>query len=160
MDYDIDTIENIRKICEANEKGELEINFLYDWFWKWKYLTRLLINNGKYGLLYVELERIMEEVANNQNTDAKIPVYKPKVFKKNTYRDALNKQIKITEVAEKYGLKVERNKCVCPFHGDTDPSLGLSDEKGVFHCFGCGVKGDTLKFIQMLEGLYGNERGS
>ena len=60
-------------------------------------------------------------------------------------------KIKITEIAKKYGLKVEKNMCLCPFHDDGDPSLGFSDSLGVFHCFGCGAKGNIIKFMQMLE---------
>jgi len=62
--------------------------------------------------------------------------------------------LKITEVADKFGLKPLRSKLrVCPFHKDKAPSLSLSDEKGVFNCFGCGVKGKTDKLYAMLKKL-------
>ena len=35
---------------------------------------------------------------------------------------------------------------VCPFHGDTDPSLSINLKHGGFHCFGCGEKGDLISF--------------
>ena len=42
---------------------------------------------------------------------------------------------------------------LCPFHDDDTPSLSVTDEKGLFHCFGCNVAGDVIKFVQMIEGL-------
>ncbi len=41
----------------------------------------------------------------------------------------------------------------CPFHQDKTPSLSVSEEKGLFHCFGCGESGDVIDFIQKLDGL-------
>lgn len=38
---------------------------------------------------------------------------------------------------------------VCPFHGDTDPSFSISESNPyVYYCFGCGVSGNILHFIQ------------
>jgi len=65
------------------------------------------------------------------------------------------KGVKITDIAKKYGLKLRGKKCVCPFHDDHDPSLTFSDTKNVFHCFGCGIKGDIVKFVQLMENLDG-----
>jgi DNA primase len=42
---------------------------------------------------------------------------------------------------------------ICPFHADTRPSLSVSPEKGLFHCFGCGAGGDSLTFLMRLKGL-------
>ena len=66
---------------------------------------------------------------------------------------ALKDKVPITLIAQHYGLKVKGEKAVCPFHADKDPSLSLSDKKGLFYCFGCHVGGDLIKFVQMLEGL-------
>lgn len=40
----------------------------------------------------------------------------------------------------------------CPFHEDTHPSLSVSPDKGVFHCFGCGAAGDSLAFVMQKTG--------
>jgi DNA primase len=52
-------------------------------------------------------------------------------------------------------LKLQRKQYVgvCPFHADTHPSLSVSPEKGLFHCFGCGVGGDSLTFLMRRKGL-------
>ena len=47
--------------------------------------------------------------------------------------------------------KGSRNYCLCPFHAESTPSL-LLDERGSWHCFGCGRGGDTAAFYA---GLYG-----
>jgi DNA primase len=44
-------------------------------------------------------------------------------------------------------------KGLCPFHGEKTPSFHVNREKGFFHCFGCGVGGDVIKFVEMQEKL-------
>lgn len=39
---------------------------------------------------------------------------------------------------------------LCPLHGDGDPSLSINLKTGGFHCFGCGEKGDLIKFHSLL----------
>jgi DNA primase len=41
----------------------------------------------------------------------------------------------------------------CPFHPDNTPSLVVSPEKGLWHCFGCGAGGDAIGFIMRVERL-------
>jgi DNA primase len=42
-------------------------------------------------------------------------------------------------------------KGLCPFHGEKTPSFHVNGDKGFFHCFGCGVGGDVIKFIELYE---------
>ena len=42
-------------------------------------------------------------------------------------------------------------KGLCPFHGEKTPSFQVNRDKGFFHCFGCGVGGDVLKFLELHE---------
>lgn len=47
-----------------------------------------------------------------------------------------------------------RNKlALCPFHHEKTPSFNIDDEKGFYHCFGCGKSGDAINFLTELEGL-------
>ena len=41
-------------------------------------------------------------------------------------------------------------KAVCPFHPDTKPSFFINMDSGVFHCFGCGVKGRLQELLDRL----------
>ena len=40
-------------------------------------------------------------------------------------------------------------KGLCPFHGEKTPSFNVNPDKGFFKCFGCGVGGDVIKFVEM-----------
>ena len=42
---------------------------------------------------------------------------------------------------------------LCPFHKEKTPSFTVNEEKGFFHCFGCGAHGDVIGFIMRDEGL-------
>lgn len=42
-------------------------------------------------------------------------------------------------------------KGLCPFHGEKTPSFHVNRDKGFFHCFGCGVGGDVVKFLELQE---------
>ena len=44
-------------------------------------------------------------------------------------------------------------KGLCPFHGEKTPSFHVYRDKGFFHCFGCGVGGDVIKFLELQEKL-------
>ncbi|HEX7669110.1 MAG TPA: DNA primase [Polyangiaceae bacterium] len=42
---------------------------------------------------------------------------------------------------------------LCPFHKEKSPSFNVNEERGFYHCFGCGASGDSIKFLRELEGL-------
>src|ERR1700752_4387868 len=42
---------------------------------------------------------------------------------------------------------------LCPFHNEKTPSFTVSEDKGFFHCFGCGAHGDVVGFVMRSEGL-------
>lgn len=44
-------------------------------------------------------------------------------------------------------------KACCPFHGEETPSFVVSPVKQFYHCFGCGVSGDSIKFVMEYEKL-------
>jgi len=41
-------------------------------------------------------------------------------------------------------------KGLCPFHGEKTPSFHVYD-KGFFKCYGCGVGGDVIKFVELYD---------
>ncbi|GAA6780546.1 hypothetical protein BTM369_13030 [Helicobacter pylori] len=65
--------------------------------------------------------------------------------------ELLKERIEIMEVLERYIdlYKVGSNfRASCPFHDERSASFFVSREKNIYHCFGCGVSGDALKFLQ------------
>ncbi|WP_373892835.1 DNA primase [Virgibacillus natechei] len=40
---------------------------------------------------------------------------------------------------------------LCPFHGEKTPSFSVTQEKQIFHCFGCGKGGNVVTFLMELE---------
>jgi DNA primase len=42
---------------------------------------------------------------------------------------------------------------LCPFHKEKTPSFTVNDEKGFYHCFGCGEHGSVFDFVMKTDGL-------
>lgn len=125
-------------------------------FGEWIFYTRRLI--WKFGLVQIlgHVYRLAEESADEYWANWTPPKETDEDNKEvsiDPNAKMLSKKIKITDIAKKYGLKVRREKAICPFHDDKNPSLSLSNEKGVFYCFGCRSKGDIITFVRMLEEL-------
>jgi len=63
----------------------------------------------------------------------------------------IKEQVSTREVAEHYGIKVNRaGMACCPFHPDKTPSMKVDKN---FVCFGCQEKGDVIRFASKLFGL-------
>ena len=64
-----------------------------------------------------------------------------------------------TDVVEVVGRHVQLKKAganflgLCPFHGEKSPSFTVSPAKQFYHCFGCGVSGNAIKFLMESHGL-------
>jgi len=126
----------------------------------WCSMSRQMFHNFPAAIVYEMVAIALYEASDEQWFEKKYPnwVFKdtpPKLkMEMSEYtgiKNLLSTKLKITQVAKMYGLKVRGSKVICPFHIDTQPSLGLSDEKNVFHCFGCGIKGDIIKFVNLME---------
>ncbi len=42
---------------------------------------------------------------------------------------------------------------LCPFHSERTPSFTVADEKGWYHCFGCGAHGGVIDFVMEHQGV-------
>lgn len=58
------------------------------------------------------------------------------------------KDLPIKEVAKNLGLNLINNKCHCFLHEERTPSFSINPKKNIWHCFGCGRGGDTIKLVE------------
>ena len=72
------------------------------------------------------------------------------------FLDELRARISVSEVIAPKVRLVRRGRestGLCPFHNEKTPSFTANDDKGFYHCFGCGAHGDIISFTMETEGL-------
>ena len=60
--------------------------------------------------------------------------------------DTISRRVKLQRKGREHGG-------LCPFHNEKTPSFWVNEEKGFFHCFGCGAHGDVIGFVMRSEHL-------
>jgi DNA primase len=58
--------------------------------------------------------------------------------------DVIGRRVKLTRAGREF-------KACCPFHNEKTPSFTVNDQKGFYHCFGCGAHGDVVGFVMQNE---------
>jgi len=70
--------------------------------------------------------------------------------------EALKARLDVVDVVGSY-LELKKSganyKAQCPFHDEKSASFVVSPSKQIYHCFGCGVGGDSIKFTMEYEKL-------
>ena len=72
--------------------------------------------------------------------------------------DQLKSSIDIVKVVGEY-VRLKRVGAtgryvgLCPFHQEKTPSFSVNQTRQFYKCFGCGVGGDAIKFVEEIEGL-------
>ena len=72
------------------------------------------------------------------------------------FLDELRNRITTSEVVGKRVKLLKKGRefsGLCPFHNEKTPSFTVNDDKGFYHCFGCGAHGSAIDFIMNTEGL-------
>lgn len=72
----------------------------------------------------------------------------------NAWKEELKSNNDIVAVIQKYLPLQKKGKTWwgrCPFHFEKTPSFAVDGMEQFYHCFGCGVTGDVIKFIQNIE---------
>lgn len=70
--------------------------------------------------------------------------------------DQIRQVANIIEIASQYTTLRQRGRKhvgLCPFHTEKTPSFTVDSEKGLFHCFGCGIGGDVFSLVMEKENL-------
>ena len=70
------------------------------------------------------------------------------------FLDELKQKNDIVDVIAGYvGLDRKGNThwACCPFHHERTPSFAVNQAEQFYHCFGCGVSGDVIRFVQEIE---------
>ncbi len=70
--------------------------------------------------------------------------------------EAFKARLPLAEVVGRYVRLTRRGRewvGLCPFHREKTPSFTVVEEKGFFHCFGCGAHGNAIDFLMRVEGL-------
>ena len=73
-----------------------------------------------------------------------------------SFKEELKAKNDIVSVVSKYVPLVQKGRSLwgrCPFHNEKTPSFTVNPSDQVYHCFGCGVGGDVIKFIQEIESV-------
>ncbi len=60
--------------------------------------------------------------------------------------DLVGKRVRLTRKGREFGG-------LCPFHNEKTPSFYVVEDKGFFHCFGCGAHGDAIGWVMRSENL-------
>lgn len=60
--------------------------------------------------------------------------------------DLIDRRVRLKKAGKDY-------KACCPFHEEKTPSFTVSQQKQMFHCFGCGVSGSVLSFLMEYDRL-------
>jgi DNA primase len=72
------------------------------------------------------------------------------------FLDELRNRLSLADIIGRRVRLVKRGRehvGLCPFHNEKSPSFTVSEEKGFFHCFGCGAHGDVVGFAMRADGL-------
>ena len=74
------------------------------------------------------------------------PAFLDELRNRTTLSTLVGRSVKLTKAGREY-------KACCPFHHEKSPSFYVNDEKGFYHCFGCGAHGDAIRFLTENAGL-------
>jgi DNA primase len=74
------------------------------------------------------------------------PAFLDELRARTTLSTLIGRSIKLQKAGREW-------KAPCPFHNEKTPSFYVNDEKAFYHCFGCGVHGDAIRWLTDQRGL-------
>ncbi len=72
------------------------------------------------------------------------------------FLDELRERVSLAEIVGRRVKLTRRGReyiGLCPFHNEKTPSFSVVEDKGFYHCFGCGAHGDVIGFAMQTENL-------
>jgi DNA primase len=72
------------------------------------------------------------------------------------FLEQLRERISLAAVVGRHVRLTKRGRDfvgLCPFHNEKTPSFNVVEEKGFYHCFGCGAHGDVIGFTMRVSNL-------
>ena len=72
------------------------------------------------------------------------------------FLDELKHRFTLSDVVGRSVKLVRRGRestGLCPFHNEKTPSFTVNDQKGFYHCFGCGAHGSVIDFVMNTQGM-------
>jgi DNA primase len=65
--------------------------------------------------------------------------------------DVIKSRVDLAALVAERGIELKRKGrhlfALCPFHEERTASFVVTPQRGLFHCFGCGVAGDVIGFL-------------
>ena len=126
----------------------------------------LLAEENKLHFKYKKEKKLIAVVNEGYKNFCEIEIYNLVIQEKTEYKPNVKgsgitakiiEKINIIDMANQFGLSVQNNKVLCPFHEDNKtPSLVFYENQGRFICFGCNQKGNIIDFYSKLKELNPN----
>ncbi len=72
------------------------------------------------------------------------------------FLDEMRQRLSLAEIVGRRVKLIRRGReftGLCPFHNEKTPSFSVVEDKGFYHCFGCGAHGDVIGFTMQTENL-------
>ncbi len=72
------------------------------------------------------------------------------------FLDELRERVSLADIVGRRVKHTRRGReyiGLCPFHNEKTPSFSVVEDKGFYHCFGCGAHGDVIGFAMQTENL-------
>ena len=79
----------------------------------------------------------------------------PGLIREDAIRE-IRERANITDVVSDVVAIKRRGRTVsglCPFHSEKTPSFTVNEERGFYHCFGCGEHGDVFSFVMKTQSV-------
>lgn len=74
------------------------------------------------------------------------PAFLDELRARTTLSTLIAKTVKLQRAGKEF-------RACCPFHNEKSPSFYVNDDKGFYHCFGCGAHGDAIRWMTDQRGL-------